>query len=246
MDNCPIEFLDYDKISDVLMYFSSDVMLKFTVQLGKRDQENHRRFFHREVIYESKYSNVGPVVSIKRDMNFFYSIEDTKDYMNNVMITIQDVYLLRTLIEANIIPWFIGPKNIFSTNPDDGKLVITGKWSPQQFTLSDYRYLEFYPIVLLYEDGKTNYGVRMIVNGPNTYADMDLNRFLGFYTIIAQSDMYAIASSMANYVKTGPYGVNTYSMLEEGRQFKSAGTTNRINYEKGTKPTRTKNFFDTV
>jgi hypothetical protein len=248
MSNSPIVFLDYDKISDTLIYFSADITLRFNVQLGRKDKDGHRKFFHRETMYESKYSNVGPVVGIRRDMNFYYSIDDARNYINGVMISIQDVMLLKMLMDNNILPWFIGKKNIYGTNPDDGQLVITGKWKPQQFTLSDYKYLEFLPIVLVYEDGKSNYGIRMIVNDPNNFVDMDLNRFMAFYTIIANTDMYTLASTMLTYAKNEPYGVNMYSMLEEGRNIRyNNGSNNERPQRGGNRSYETKkNFFDSI
>lgn len=227
--NSPIEFLDYDRISDILIYFSQDISLKFNVHLGKKDKDGHRRFFHRETRYQSKYSNVGPVVSIKRDMNFYFSIDDNRNYLNGVMIGIQDIYLFKMLVDTNILPWFIGNKNIFGTHPDDGSIIIKGKWKPQQFILSDYKYLEFMPIVLLYDDEKSNYGIRMIINNPENFVDMDLNKFLAFYTILTTTDMYAVASSMIDYVKNGPYGINMYNMVDDN------------GYNKPTK-----NFFDNL
>ena len=212
-----IIFLDYDKISDTLIYFSQEITLRFNVQLGRKDKDGKRKFFHRETAYESKYSNVGPVASIKREMNFFFSIDDSRDYLNNIMIGIQDVFLLRILMEKNIIPWFIGNKNIFGLSPDDGKLIITGEWKLQQFTLTDYKYLQFEPIILDYEDGKSGYGIRMTVNHPENFVDIDLNRFMAFYYIISNTDMYSAANSMVCYVKQEPYGINMYNMLGEGR-----------------------------
>lgn len=226
-----ITFLDYDKISDTLIYFSQEITLKFNVQLGKKDKDGRRKFFHREVAYESKYSNVGPVVSIKRDMYFYFSIDDTRNYLNNIMIGIQDIPLLKMLIDNNIIPWFIGNKKIFGLSPDDGKIILTGKWKRQQFTLSDYKYIEFMPIVILYEDDKTNYGIRMIINDPDNFVDMDLNKFMSFYYIVTNTDMYSAASNLVCYTKQEPYGLNMYSMLAEGRSI-------------GSKPNTGKSFFD--
>ncbi len=209
--NSPIVYLDYDRISDILIYFSKEITLKFNVSLANKDKDGRRRFFHREAIYQSKYSNVGEVISIKRELNFYFSIDDSRNFQNGVMIGVQDVFLFKILADKNIIPWYIGNRSIFSTSPDDGSIILTGKYKPQQFVLSDYKYLEFLPIVIRYEDGKTSFGVRMNINNPENYVDMDLNKFLAFYHIITNTDMYVAACSMVNYVKTQPYGINTFS-----------------------------------
>ena len=48
MAQSPITFNDYEKITDILIYFSTDIILKFVVQLARKDQDGRRRFFHRE------------------------------------------------------------------------------------------------------------------------------------------------------------------------------------------------------
>jgi hypothetical protein len=42
---------------------------------------------------------------------------------------------------------------------------------------------------------------------------MELDKFMGFVRLL-KTDMYAVASSMINYVKIPPYGVNTFEMAK--------------------------------
>lgn len=204
-----ITFFDYDRISDTLIYFSQDIIFRFNVQLSKKDKYDHRNFFHKEYEYMSKYSDTKYAYSIKRDMTFYYSIDDNRNYMNGVMIGINDVYLLDMFIKNNILPWYIGDKSIYGNSPDNNGLIIKGKWRPQQFALSDYKYMTFMPIVLTYDDNKTNFGIRLVINKEDNFVDIDLNKFLAFYQIISKTDMYSVASNMVNYVKTMPYNVNS-------------------------------------
>lgn len=207
----PIRYLDYDKISDTLLYFSKDIVFRFNVQLAKKSSYDERRnFFHKEFEYESKYSDVGNVRSIRRDMTFFYTIDDNRDYMNGFMIGIADVFPLKMLLEKQVLPWYIGNKSIYGTSPDDRSIIIKGRWKPQQFAISDYKYIQFMPIVMTYENNITNCGIRLIINKETNFVDIDLNKFLGFYQIIAHTDMYAVACSMVTYVKSGPYDINKY------------------------------------
>lgn len=206
-----ISFLDYDKISDTLIRFNQDVVLKFNVFLANKDRDGRRVSFHLETKYPSKYSNVGDVLSIKRNINFYFSIENRQNFEDQIILGIRDIFFFKMLIEKNILPWFMG-KSIYGLSPDNGKLIIKGKWQPQQFAISDYKYLTFMPIVVEDENGKTDYGIRMIINNPNNFVDMDLNKFSALYYIITQTDMYSVACSMVNYVKTMPYGVNVYDM----------------------------------
>ncbi|MCM1215945.1 MAG: hypothetical protein NC548_15670 [Lachnospiraceae bacterium] len=236
---CPIEYLDYDKISDTLLWLNNNTLLRFNVTLASKDKFQNRKSFHHESVYESKFSNVRNAYSIKRDMNFFWTIEDLKNPMtNNVMITLNDIFFFKFIVENKILPWFIGNKSIFGTNPDNGSIMIKGKWKPEQFALTDQHYLEFHPIVISYNDGKTtSYGIRMIMNDPNNIIDMELNRFMAMYQLIVFSDAYAIACSMVNYVKIGPHGLNLYDV--RNRQMVS-----REDVANGNIPDKGKSYFD--
>lgn len=216
----PIFYMDYDKISDTLIYFSQDIVFRFNVQLAKKNKNNNdrRMFFHKEFEYESKYSDVGKVRSIKRDMSFYYSIDDNRNYLDGIMIGINDIYLLKTLIEKNILPWYIGGKSIYGNSPDDNKLIIKGRWSSQQFALSDYKYITFKPVVITYENDTTNFGIRMELNRGDNFVDIDLNKFLAFFQIISCTDMYSVACSMVNYVKSAPYDINKYIPYQSDSQ----------------------------
>ncbi|MCD8224326.1 MAG: hypothetical protein LUC99_05700 [Clostridiales bacterium] len=206
----PIHFLDYDKISDTLLYFSRTISLRFNVRLASKNRDGRRKPYHVEYRYPTEqYSNVGEVISLKRDFRFYFSIEDADDLKNGVMITPQDVTILKLRIENSILPWFIdGKRNIFGENPDNGKLIITGQWEPQYMIFKDYKYLEFMPIVLEDENGKTDRGIRMCMNSTGNFTDMSLYTFMEFYYYIANTDMYSVAANMLVYVKMQPYGTN--------------------------------------
>ena len=71
--NNPISYERYDRISDNVLFLGQSTNLKFTVQLSKKNPEYNNRFhFHREYKYNSQY---GDLYSIKRDFDYFLSIE---------------------------------------------------------------------------------------------------------------------------------------------------------------------------
>ncbi len=239
----PIMFLDYDKISDTLLYLSRNIVLKFNVILSTKDKFNHRKSFHRESVYESKYDNVKDAYNIRRDMNFYWTLEDIEDFGNGIMITIKDVFFFKMFMEKKILSWYIG-ESIYGISPDDGKLIITGKFQPERFIMNDYKYIEFIPIVLIYDDGKTtDYGVRMIINNPNHFSDIDLNRLIAMYQLICFTDMYSVACSMVNYVKIPPYGMNVFDVRAGGFVKETYFDNNRYGRSIVQKE---KNFFDNL
>ena len=65
-----IQFTDYDRITDILMYLSNTITLNFNVVLSRKDKTGKRSFFHYETEYPSKYLGVNTGRGIKRNMNF--------------------------------------------------------------------------------------------------------------------------------------------------------------------------------
>ena len=205
-------FLNYEKISDTLVYLTNEVVLRFNVNLAKKSKDNKRVPFHSEYAYTSnKYGNPQTTFSIKRNFTYYFSIDDTRDFMNNVLLRTQDVFMLLYVIESQVLPWFMGESRIFGFNKQK-QLSIRGKYNQVDFPLNDYKYMIFLPVVLTYEDGTAKEGIRIIINQQTNIIDIDINKFFEFYYTLKNTDMYNAALSMVNYVKTQPYGQNITSM----------------------------------
>lgn len=243
MNESPIMYLDYDRISDVLLYLTTNITLKFNVKLSFADKFGHRKSFHRESVFESKFSNVKDGYNIKRDVSFYWSIDDASNFNNGIMITIKDIFFFKLFVENKILPWYIGKTCIYGTSPDDNKIIIKGKFKPEQFVLSDYKYMEFIPIVLNYDNGRTtDYGIRIIINNPNNFIDINFNTFVAMYQLIAFTDPYAVASSMINYVKMPPYAQNVFDVRAGGYVEETIVDKGRYGGNSGS----VKNFFDKI
>jgi len=209
------EYTDYDKITDILMYLSSEITLKFSVVLSKAvsKTDNTRKFLHSECIYNSKYRNVNESLSIIRTMNTYYFLIDLKnDFLGSIVLRPGDVEILKMLLNQKVLPWFFGNKTAFQIR--DNKLYLGEYSGTVMFAQSDYKYLGFTPMVITYEDGRSKQGIRVNINNQDTFADLDIDTFMTFVNIIKCTDMYNAACNLVNYVKMPPYGIN---------QFKSAG-----------------------
>ena len=241
---CPISFFDYDRISDTLMYFDEVYTLKFNVNLSrKRYGSEDRMFFSREVIYPSKFMNQDYSRTIRRDLNFFFSIDCKLDYRNSVVLRPADVYNLQSIIHDKVFPWLIGDKIKFGVTSDK-KLILKGKYTEVKFIIDEYKYLSFIPIVIEYPDGTRTPGVRMFVNSPEVYTDYDTQKLVNFYQLLTHTDMYAVACSMINYVKMAPYGVNVYDTSganEEAKPYQGTGEWNNTSINRNDSGGR--NFF---
>lgn len=238
-----ITFLDYDKISDTIMYLSKTVTLNFCVSLTRRNTNTNKIVpFHSEYIYNSDYKNK-KCYSIKRNFNAYFIINDYNDYNNSVMIRPQDIVFLQMLLQNNVIPWFIGSKRIFSID-SDGKIIIKGKYSPAEFPVSEYKYISMLPIIITYEDGTLKEGIRMIINNKNNFIDMDINKFMEFYYYICNTDIYCAATNLLNYVKIGPYGMNQSDI--GGNSFKEDYYSSNQEWNEQKDSGKRNNFFDSL
>lgn len=237
-------FLDYDKITDTLMYFDNNITLNFVVQLKRNNKGGVKVPFHSEYVYRV-FQDEG--LSIKRNFRYYFAINDAKDFNNSIMIQIQDLFLLKIMMENNIIPWYIGSSRIYSMN-DDNNLIIKKKFNVESFPLSDYKYLSFSPIVINYTDNTSKEGVRICFNNNDNFVDITINKFLEFYNYIASTDVYNAAIGLVNYVKMQPYGMNIkntsdFSDIKEGISSRK-GSSSRPSNISGKK--RANDFFNNL
>lgn len=206
-----MQFSEYDRISDTLMFFNTDVTLEFVVTLSSRDKNGNRLFFHTECDYDSnKYIGVDKGHSIKRRMTFYFAINDRKAFDRSFVIRPEDAMMLTMLIESQILPWYFDPKRkIFSVIEEQMK--ITGKYQDIMFAKNEYSYLRFVPCVYSFNDNTYKEGIRMYVSSDSAYVDMEIDKFLGLYYFISKTDMYGAACSLVTYTKVAPYGINTFN-----------------------------------
>ena len=201
-------FTDFDKITDVLMYLSSDVTLNICMALNKKNKDGNYVSFHSEF----QYVNHGKeCYSVKRTIMPFFQISDIKDFKNSIMIKAQDIVMIKMLIDNNILPWYMGNTRIYFFD-DNNKLQMKGKYEFQEIRISDYSFIAFAPIILRYEDGTEKEGVRMLMNSKERFVDMQIDTFLAFYYFLTATDLYAAGANMANYVKTMPYDVGLHNI----------------------------------
>ena len=209
-----ISFEDYDRITDTVMYLSDGVVLSFVTVLSRKAKDGSRSFFHFETLYGSKYIGQSNSRAIKRQMNYYFCIENKKDFGSGFIMRPQDVYIILNLIENNLFPYYFDKeKRIYEIK--EKKLFITGEFTPVFYPQSEYRSIRFDPTIVQYPDNTYKEGVTITLHGSLSFV-MDIDKFIGFYYTIKNTDMYALASTMASYVKIPPYGVNVYSCLGLG------------------------------
>lgn len=213
-----IQFSDYDRIADTLMWLgSSTYQLQFVLSMAHKDRGGNRRFFHTENTYGSRYPGVYDAHSIRREMNYYFCISDIKVFASGIILAPRDVFALLNIIETKIFPWYYGKNSVYKIIKDGDldRLQIVGKYTPAYFPKDD-KFIRFEPIVYRLENNMYMQGTRMFINTDENFVDLTLDSFTGFYYILKNTDMYSAACNLATYVKTKPYGINNWQQAGLG------------------------------
>ena len=89
-----VDFTEYNRITDILMYLSNVLTLNFTVALSKKTKFGGRQFFQYEVEYGSDDNSNSSLRSIKRNMNFYFTIENREVFASGMMLRPQDIEII--------------------------------------------------------------------------------------------------------------------------------------------------------
>ena len=199
----PFTFLEYDKITDAIMWLAGGLNIKFSVMLGYKDKNGNPAPFHTEFITRGKEYDK---LTIRRDYKWQILIENirSKDY---VILNPNDVAVLQMVMNDVMIPWFNGNKRIFGED-NYGNLVVKKKNQRVNFPLNNGMYISFTPLVITFDDDTKQEGVRLEMNNPEQWFDITVDKLFEFIYFINNTDMVGLAASMVNYVKIRPYGSN--------------------------------------
>ena len=202
------QFTSYDRITDTLMFFTSEITLKFVVQLSRTTKYGDRRFFSFEVIKNSGTRDGVPTRNINRTINMFLTVNIKDDIGNGFVIKPQDCLMLSETIKNKVLPWFQAdsPNYAFKYMKNQDVLIVT-KYEPVIYTESEIRYLRFEPKVVPVGE-QVAYGVSINLNGGVVF-DVPVEKIMEFLFYL-NSDLYSAACSMINYVKIDPAEVEVF------------------------------------
>lgn len=236
----PFTFINYDRISDTLLWLAPKLSLKFSVVLTKKNNFNEEIHFHSEYkYYSNKFERNS--YSISRNYDFYYVINLGDRNLNGAILRMNDVLILNMLIDNNILPWYMGPTRIFNMVENGDKMTITGKYQDVILPISESTYIKFSPVVIYYDDTNSyKEGIRFEINSKEIFFDIPLDIFLKFVYIMKNTDMVNLAANMLNYVKTRPYQVN-FGVVGSNQSDINSGLKDVNNYNHGKKKG---NFFD--
>lgn len=221
--NSNVPQLNYERISDDL-YYIGDYVLKFNVDLAKKDKENNRVHFHKEYKYNTnKYFGQDYLSTIKRSFDFYLTLERfrnndsyEKDY---IQIRVQNMINLRIAF-SDVQDWFLDPKfrGIFAKDKQGRIHVMPNMVNPHTVYLPMDRYINIEPVVFVNFEGKDETGVRFTFGDGDKYVDMGVDKFLGFKYLIDSINMYQSAQIMINYLPQIPCGTNSVTFSDDTPQ----------------------------
>lgn len=199
----------YSKISDTMMYIDERYRLDFYVQLMRKGKNGNAIPFHSETEYFNKNLDQD-VVSIKRVFSYGILLNCIDSFDNSVIIKPKDIPVIQWNMNNRILPWYMGEHKVFALD-DENQLYMTEN-DQIQIPLSETSFIIFAPMIFDYADGASKEGCRLYINSFNNYINMSLDKLMEMCYYLCNTDFYNAALSMLTYVKTGPYGVNRYSV----------------------------------
>lgn len=197
--------IDYDKLSDDLYYIGNGIVLRLNVILGKKNEDGTRRYFHQDYMYDSKYLDKEKVITMRRNFDYYLTIERYKDFMQSVQIRLHHMILIKAKLKE-VSKWFSDGTFVLRR----GKLIIQGR--PQRIDITGFsggKSLSFDPVVIDYENtGQQQPGVRLVMNNSDIFADMSIDNFYGLFYLIDTFNMYQSAQLLVNYLGRPNIGEN--------------------------------------
>lgn len=203
----PIEYIDYDKLSDDVLYLGSKLYLRMNVSLSSKSEPDQRYHFHKEFAYSSVYAPNNRFISIKRSFSYYLSLDRIDIPLGGIMIRSQDMIVLKSKLEE-VSEWF--SSNIFAIKGKN--LIVKYKKKPIIVEgLANQKYLQFDPVVIVWENtGEQTPGVRITLGDPSIFADISVDKFFGLLYTISTFNMYQSAQLLLNYLGRPRYGFNLF------------------------------------
>lgn len=207
----PIEYMQYDKISDDIMMLDKNNIIRFNVMLAKTN-DSGRKFFHTEYKYKSNNSDYKSLITLRRSYDYFLSFENIYrneiGYKEYVIVGISDYMQLKFGLEE-AFRWFRDEKysKLFMTK--NGKLIMS---TPiPDFVISNLpknKYIRLMPCILVKGETEREPGIEMEIGSASNIIRMTIKHFMGMYYILSNFNMLECSQNMINYLGHPEFGTN--------------------------------------
>lgn len=210
-----VQYADYDKIVDTVMFLNNGYILKFYVDLYRKNSKRGRVPFHGEIGYDN---GDGFRVNINRDFNFYLSIESImrSDIGEKVQVRIyqNDMYFLIEKLKQ-VMLWFTDKKFNKLFVKHNGKIIMPDRPESIIVNVSFDRYIEFEPGVSMFA-GEEITGVKVYLSNDNAGFFLTTRDLFAFYYVISNFNMFLSAQSMLAYFGKPEMGVNYFGINGAG------------------------------
>lgn len=222
-----VGLIEYDKMSDDVLYLADSTYLRFTVKATTRGTNGRKTSCVKEYKYNTTmYSNSNIAYTIRRSMHYYLSIENTKNKDFFIMITPKDILMLRACL--NRAAQWISSDEVFMIK--NGKLA---KKETENITvpLSGGEVISFEPCILEKDDGQSTQAIKL--THKNLYIIIPADTFYGLVYTIGEFNMYQSASIMMNFLPR-KFGENIVDFTNGSPDYKFRGEI--MEYEEITPP----------
>lgn len=215
-----MEFDKVDKISDDVFNLGSNMVIRFNVTLTTRPANTQqKRSFHKEYEYTNRFQEKS--VTIRRSFDYYLSLENVNKDINSgeklfIRIGLGEFLLFKQALET-AASWFSDSKysKLFARDTK-GKLKLAEP-IPEVIVrdLPMDKSLRIVPTII--EKGMSisdqRFGIRIYYSEEyNGYADIEINKFMGFVYLISTFNMYQCALELINYLGRPEFGYNRFDL----------------------------------
>ena len=178
---------NYNKISEQITILGNNASLRMCTVLTRKTQEGYKKSFYNEYEYGTeKYVDASSMRTIKKDYDYFLSLEifDTKD---NVILRTGDVFRLKLLL-----------KDIYKFYNDNSYDILFDKSSTKiskVFRLNNLpmgRYVSFKFCFINLGDDTEELGLRISIS-DDSYTDCTMNDLFGLLYTMDSLNMFQSA-----------------------------------------------------
>ena len=218
-----VTWKQYSKVSDEV-FSSNNISVKMNVNLYRDiplvtdSSKKRRKMFHTEFSYKDKEGS--DVYSIHRSFDFYLSIEnttrlETTGYKEFIRIGLTEIDNFR-LEFANVFRWIHDP-DLFVTD-SNGKLYLNKNEKPIFIggLPPKNKFIAIEPAV-----GDSDSGfkaMKIVLNSQSNVVMMPLSKFMGFYHVLMNINLYNAAQNIVNYFGRPSFGSNLYTIGGENNK----------------------------
>ena len=186
--------LQYDTITDRIMWLGDSGEVAVTTKLSKKDKDNNREYYINEYKYRSNYNNMSYSYTIKRNMNTFINLIYKPDREMNIMITMSELFRLKVIVKE--IARFIHEKDNFRLAKD--KLIVVNHCY-HEIICPGNRGLAFE--VITRKDEFNQYEIAVVMYYTKTaYTIMNSANFMMFTEFITTLNLYEAFLMHSNFI----------------------------------------------